>query len=304
MNLNFAFVFAAFLSVTEAAIRNRCQANGVVALTFDDGPADYTGQLLNSLSDKKVKATFHLTTQYLTDPNVQETIQRIAGDGHLVGLRTEPSWDLFQMSDDQIKASIARQSQVMAEFLGYQPILIRLPYKKYDDRVLRAIESTGAVVTVHNLETYDYTGDTNRILKAYQVSLNLAGKGAGSFISVQHDGVSASVSVVPQVIDLVRNLNYKLIKLDECLGLGDLTKNKKALDGGDGDFVPMEIDSSSSSGGLPLPSSSSGGSKGSYKPISTGGKGGKSSQKSGANVAKPLAFTAVAAALLSIVFAL
>jgi peptidoglycan/xylan/chitin deacetylase (PgdA/CDA1 family) len=303
MNLNFAFVFAAFISATQAAIQNRCQANGVVALCFDDGPADYTGQLLNSLSDKKVKATFHLTTQYLTDPNVQETISRIAGDGHLVGLRTEPSWDLFQMSDDQIKASIARQSQVMAEFLGYQPILIRLPYKKYDDRVLRAIESTGAVVTVHNLETYDYTGDTNRILKAYQVSLNLAGKGAGSFISVQHDGVSASVSVVPQVIDLIRSLNYKIIKLDECLGLGDLTKNKKALDGGSGDYIPMEIDSSS--GGLPLPSSGSGsgssqgGFKGGNKPSVGGGI-----KKNSASAVKPFAFTAVAVALLSVVFAL
>lgn len=300
MNLNFASVFAAFLSATaHAAIQNRCQGNGVVALSFDDGPADYTGQLLNHLSDKKVKATFHLTTQYLTDPNVQETISRIAGDGHLVGLRTEPSWDLFQMSDDQIKASIARQSQVMAEFLGYQPILIRLPYKKYDDRVLRAIESTGAVVTVHNLETYDYTGDTNRILKAYQVSLNLAGRGAGSFISVQHDGVAASVSVVPQVIDLVRSLNYKIIKLDECLGLGDLTKNKKALDGGNGDFIPMEIDSSS--GGAPLPSA---GGKGGYK----GGNGNKpvgdNYKKNSASAAKPFAFTTLAIALLSALFAL
>lgn len=202
------------------------------------------------------------------------------------------------MSDDQIKASISRQSQVMAEFLGYQPILIRLPYKKYDDRVLRAIESTGAVVTVHNLETYDYTGDTNRILKAYQVSLNLAGRGAGSFISVQHDGVSASVSVVPQVIDLIRSLNYKVIKLDECLGLGDLTKNKKALEGGDGDFVPMEIDSSSS-GGLPMPSSGGSG-KGGYKPS----KNPSSIKKNSASAAKPLAFTAAAVALLSLVFAL
>jgi hypothetical protein len=190
----------------------------------------------------------------------------------------------------------------MAEFLGYYPKFVRLPYKKYDDRILRAIESTGAIVTVHNLETYDYTGDTNRILKAYQVSLNLAGKGAGSFISVQHDGVSASVSVVPQVIDLIRNLNYKVIKLDECLGLGDLTKNKKSLEGGNGDYVPMEIDSSS--GGLPLPKSSSGGSPGGFKP----GKplaGDKSSQKSDASAnIKPLAFTAIAAAILSLVLAL
>jgi hypothetical protein len=131
----------------------------------------------------------------------------------------------------------------------------------------------------------------------------LAGKGAGSFISVQHDGVSASVSVVPQVIDLIRSLNYKIIKLDECLGLGDLTKNKKALDGGNGDYIPMEIDSSS--GGLPLPSSGSGsgssqgGFKGGNKPSVGGGI-----KKNSASAVKPFAFTAVAVALLSVVFAL
>ena len=296
MMLNLIFAFAAFISATQAAIQNRCQANGVVAISFDDGPADFTNQLLNTLNDKKLKVTFHLTTQYLTDPNVQSTIQRIAADGHLIGLRTDPSWDLFQMSDDQIKASIARQSQVMAQFVGYQPILIRLPYQKFDDRVLRAVESTGAIVSTYNLETYDYTGDSNRILKAYQVSLSLAGSGAGSFISVQHDGVSASVAIFPQVVDLVQNLGYRIIKLDECLGLGDLTKNKKALDGGNGAFVPLSIDTpSSASGGLlpvtPNPLGKGGNTSGG-KPFN----GGKISAKSSANSNKPFAYTIVAAA--------
>ena len=301
MIVNVAFVLAALFSFAHASIRNTCQGRGVVALTFDDGPADYTTQLLNILDSKNAKATFHLTTQYLTDPNVQEIIQRIAGAGHLIGLRTEPSWDLFSMSADQIRASIARQSQVMAQFIGYQPILVRLPYKKYDDKALSAIESTGAVVTVHNLETYDYTGDANRILKAYQVSLQLAGKGAGSFISVQHDGVSASVSVTPQVIDFIRSQNYKLIKLDECLGLGDLTKNKKPLDGGDGDAAPMEIDTAGGldTSNLPLPGSGSGSgskdpkNKNTYKPP----------KKSSSSMAQPVAFTAAAAVLLSLFFA-
>ncbi len=299
MIVNVAFVLAALFSYAHAAIRNTCQARGVVALTFDDGPADYTGQLLNILDSKNAKATFHLTTQYLTDPNVQEVIQRIAGAGHLIGLRTEPSWDLFSMSADQIRASISRQSQVMAQFIGYHPILIRLPYKKYDDKALSAIESTGAVITVHNLETYDYTGDANRILKAYQVSLQLAGKGTGSFISVQHDGVSASVSVTPQVIDFIRSQNYKLIKLDECLGLGDLTKNKKPLDGGDGEAAPMEIDSTGGLDPSSLPSAGSG--SGSIPKLPKNNKTLKKSSSS--SMAKPVAFTAAAAVLLSLFFA-
>lgn len=304
MNLNLAFVFAAFFSVTQAAIRSSCTNGGVVALTFDDGPADYTGQLLNALNSKGIKATFHITTQYLTDPNVQATIQNIAAGGHLIGLRTEPSWNLFAMSDSQIKASIARQSQVLAEFIGYQPILIVLPYQKYDDRVLAAVESTGAVVTGFNLDSYDYTGDSNRIMKAFQVPLSLAGPGAGSFIAVQHDGVAASVALVPQIIDYIKSQNYKMIKLDECLGLGDLTKNKKALDGGNGSAAPMEIDSSSS-GSLPTPGSgSSSGVPRSTGGSSTGGKKPSGSKAASAGfAAKPITFTAVAAALVSLFFA-
>jgi len=229
--------------------------SGVVALSFDDGPSDHTMELLDILKNKGVKVTFHLTTQYLTDPNVQSTIQRIASDGHLVGLRTEPSWDLLSMSDEQIKASIARQANVMAEFLGYYPKFVRLPYKKYDSRVQAAVESTGAIITVHNLETYDYTGDANRINKAYQVSLKLAGPGAGSFISVQHDGVQASVASTPAIIDDIKKMGYKVIKLDECLGMGDLTKNKKPLDGGDGEAAPMEIDSADAPLSVGKPSS-------------------------------------------------
>jgi hypothetical protein len=213
----------------------------------------------------------------------------------LIGLRTEPSWNLFNMSDDQIKASIARQSQVMAQFIGYQPILIRLPYQGYDDRVLRAVEATGAVVTVHNLETYDYTKDTGRIVKSYQVSLSLAGPGAGNFISVQHDGVLESVNAVPQIVDMIRNMSYKIVKLDECLGLGDLTKNSKSLDGGKGQAAPMEIDASGSMG------SDSGSTTGLASPSSF--KISKVAKNSAHSVARPVAYTAVFAALVSVFLA-
>lgn len=299
MLFKLSMVLAACAALVRADIKNRCVTSGVLAMSFDDGPSDNTGQLLQILSQKNAKATFHLTTQYLTDPNVQDMVQRIAAGGHLIGLRTEPSWNLFNMNDDQIKASIARQSQVMAQFIGYQPILLRLPYKGYDDRVLRAIEATGAVVTVHNLETYDYTGDANRIIKSFQVSMSLAGPGAGNFISIQHDGVASSVNAVPQIIDMARSMSYKLIKLDECLGLGDLTKNQKPLDGGKGQAAPMEIDAAtpgdgpSPSGGLAAPSA--------FKLLKSNSKA-KTSAASSA--ARPLAYTAALAALVSVLLAL
>jgi len=229
------------LNTADATIQTRCTQRGMYAMTWDDGPAQYTQQLLDVLRSKNVKATFHITTKYLTDPNIQSMIQNIASEGHLIGLRTEADWDLFNMSDDQIRAGLARQANVLASFIGYTPKFVRLPYNKYDDRVLRAVESTGLVASSFNLESYDYTADPNRIFNAIKLSLSLTGKGTGSFISIQHDGVQQSVGVAGKVIDLVKGSGYKFVKLDECLGLGDMRQNKDALKGADDsiDLGPM-----------------------------------------------------------------
>lgn len=222
-----------FSSYALADIKTRCVQRGMYAMTWDDGPAQFTESLLNTLSSKNVKVTFHITTKYLTDPNIQSIIQRIAGQGHLIGLRTEADWDLFSMSDEQIRAGVARQATVLSSFIGYVPKFIRLPYGKFDDRVRRAVESTGLIVTNFNLETYDYHNDGTRTLNAVKLALSLVGKGTGSFISIQHDGVQQSVGVTGKIIDLVKSSGYKFVKLDECMGLGDMSKNKEALKGAD-----------------------------------------------------------------------
>ncbi len=242
MFINFKLLLVALtLSGADAVIQTRCTQRGMYAMTFDDGPAQYTPQLLDTLRSKSVKVTFHITTKYLTDPNIQAMIQSIAADGHLIGLRTEADWDLLSMSDEQIRAGLARQANVLASFIGYTPKFVRLPYNKYDDRVLRAVESTGLVVSSFNLESYDYTGDSKKIFDSIKLSLSLTGNGAGSFISIQHDGVQQSVGVTGKVIDLIKSKGYKLVKLDECLGMGDMRQNKEPLKGADDslDLGPM-----------------------------------------------------------------
>lgn len=228
-------ILAAFLAnEASAEVITRCNSAGMMALTFDDGPAEFTGELLSILKSKGARVTFHLTTKHLTDPNVQASLQSISSAGHLIGLRTEADWDLFKMTDDQIRSSVARQANVMARLIGYYPKFVRLPYQGYDARVLKAVESTGAVVTSHNLDTYDYSKDANRVLSAYQLATSLLAPGAGSFITVQHDGIQESVAVTGKVIDVVKDAGYKLVTLDACLGMGDMTKNKVALKGDDG----------------------------------------------------------------------
>jgi len=268
-------VAAIFLSSCTADIVSKCTRNGLFAMTWDDGPADFTGQLLDILSKKSVKVTFHLSTQHLTDPNVQSMIQRIASENHLIGLRTEPDWNMFQMSDEMIKAVIARAGNTMANFSRHYPKFVRLPYKGWDDRVRRAVESTGAIITQHNIESYDYTGNSDRIYNSFQLAISLRTPGSGNFISVQRDSIQGSVGVTGKLIDLIKDNGYEIVTLDKCVGLGDMTKNKEPLKGGDGVKLPSmpgsdgAVSGGPSKGGAP----GSGGLDGGSPFAGAGGKG-------------------------------
>lgn len=57
-----------------------------IYLTFDDGPSEYTNDLLNLLDFYHVKATFFVVSKFAYDnPNI---ISRIKDEGHLIGLHS------------------------------------------------------------------------------------------------------------------------------------------------------------------------------------------------------------------------
>ena len=69
-----------------------------IYLTFDEGyEAGYTKQILQTLKEENVKATFFITAHYLnTQP---ELVKQMIDEGHIVGNHTPK----FLMSEDDIK---------------------------------------------------------------------------------------------------------------------------------------------------------------------------------------------------------
>ena len=223
-------------SAVHANVISSCSQNGLFAMTWDDGASDNIPKLLPILAAKNAKVTFHITTVNLTDPTVQGYVQKIVAGGHLIGIRTEANWDLAKMSSDQLKSAIARQSAILSQFCGYYPKAVRVPYDMSKNaKVVGDIESTGAVVTIQSLDSYDASApDVNKIKSAFRLGLSLKPASSYSIISVQHDAVNASIQATSDIIDNIKKAGYKLVTLDQCLGKGDWKKNKTALKGGKG----------------------------------------------------------------------
>ena len=100
----------------------------VVALTFDDGPTERTGEILSILDECGVKATFFLTGQDI-EAHPQEA-RMIAEAGHEIGNHTYSHPRMVFKSYSFIKREIERTDALIRESGYAGEIHFRPPYGK------------------------------------------------------------------------------------------------------------------------------------------------------------------------------
>lgn len=85
------FAAAAGSSVPFGTIINSCTVPGTVALTFDDGPYIYTSQVLDTLKNNNVHATFFVNGDNwsnILSVNDEALVHRMIAEGHQIGSHT------------------------------------------------------------------------------------------------------------------------------------------------------------------------------------------------------------------------
>ena len=221
-------ILASLLSITNAVVFNKCKQPGQLALSFDEGPSiENTAALLDIFKDKKVLVNFHFITQFATDAKVQELMKRAANEGHLIGLRSEPFWNLEKATAKEVKALFASTSFTLATITKQNVKFVRLAYNKYNPKVvLPVLQEMDFIVTEHNLDSNDYKND-KEIEQSFQVALEKADLQSDSFITLSRDSVGANVQLIGKIIDFIHSKGFKIVRLDDCLEMKREEKNQK-----------------------------------------------------------------------------
>lgn len=85
-----------------------------IYLTFDEGyEAGYTPQLLNTLKENQVKATFFITAHYVNSQ--PDLVKQMIEEGHIVGNHTVNHKSIPELSEDKIKTEVMDLHQVVNE---------------------------------------------------------------------------------------------------------------------------------------------------------------------------------------------
>jgi len=184
-----------------------------VALTFDDGPiAGKTGQVLDTLRDEKVSATF-----FVLGENVErhpEILERMAGEGHEIGNHTYSHADLTKLSTTKVKDEIKRCQDIVFEAVGYRPRFFRPPYGAANLTTMSILSRHNLSAIFWSIDPQDWRGGSQEVIVA-DISSHLEN---GSIILLHELSPNTSQSI-PGIVKAVREKGFEFVTLSEMFQL-------------------------------------------------------------------------------------
>lgn len=123
------------------------------ALTFDDGPTPFTPELLNSLQEANIRATFFvLGSQVVKYPQV---VQRIVAEGHEVASHGYAHSNLRKLPTTARWEDLQKTQDVLMD-LGITPRYFRPPYGSHDESLVELVQSMGMVTVLWTTDSRDW----------------------------------------------------------------------------------------------------------------------------------------------------
>ncbi len=181
-----------------------------VAITFDDGPDEYTAAILDILRAEGVPATFFLIGKKIVGG--ERLIERIVSEGHgLGGHSWSHHWRLPMSSSRDIAAEIRETQTAISDIVQSQVQLFRPPFGVTTPLLARAVRETGVMSIGWSLRSYDTTiGDPDRLM------MRLRKVRSGDIILLHESGI-CTATILPMFIKYIRTQGLEIVPLSKLL---------------------------------------------------------------------------------------
>ena len=185
----------------------------MVALTFDDGPTEYTSQVLDLLERYDAKGTFFVIGSSLS-AKTKPVLQRMADMGCEIGMHDLNHANLTKLSASTNTKRIERMRTLISAQIegGYDVHLLRPPYG-YLNKAVRQACKAGNVASIRwSVDTRDWSNKNPKIILKIVKSDTRDGA-----IILFHDRLAATVTALQDVIPWLQEQGYDLVTVTELI---------------------------------------------------------------------------------------
>lgn len=190
----------------DVTMKNPSVSTGkVIYLTFDDGPSDYTDELLDILAKYNVKATF-----FVVNTGAIAITGRMAAEGHTVAIHSAThNYSYIYANEDNYYADLHKMQSIIEQYTGQTSYLVRFPggssntvSRRYNkgimSRLTVSLKENGYKYFDWNVDSNDAGGASTSDEVFRNVVNGISGKKTA--IVLQHDTQLFSVNAVERII--------------------------------------------------------------------------------------------------------
>ena len=183
-----------------------------IYLTFDEGyEAGYTAQILDTLKENNVKATFFITAHYLnTQPDL---VKRMIDEEHIVGNHTVNHKSMPSLTDEQINSEVMDLHKAMYEKFQYEMKYIRPPMGEFSEKSINVTNSLGYKTVMWSFAYEDW--NENKQPDETQAKKKIVDNVHNGEIMLLHGNSKTNTNILGDIIKEIKNMGYEFKSLDE-----------------------------------------------------------------------------------------
>ncbi len=195
------------------ALHHGARQHMQLTLTFDDGPAKYTDDILDILKEEGVTAAFFCIGKKIEA--APQIVQRCTNEGHLIGNHSYAHSIHFDwQSRSKMVAEMNRTNGLIKSITGLTPKFFRPPFGVTNPELSHAVTLTSMHTIGWSLRSLDTTAkDADKLLQQLLRDVR------GGDVILLHDNVPLTVGFLTAFIRGCREKGFTFVRLDAMLGI-------------------------------------------------------------------------------------
>ncbi|HHW66583.1 polysaccharide deacetylase family protein [Defluviitalea raffinosedens] len=178
---------------------------GSVALTFDDGPSNYSKDIVDILKKYDIGGTFFFIG--LNAKKYPEHVQYVYSNGYSIGTHSMNHSNLTALSNERQDEELTQSSQLIESLTGEKLSLFRPPYGAMNQRIIELADQHECKIVLWNNDPEDWKGKNADAIVSHIKNTNTSGS-----IILLHES-QATVEALPRIIEYLKEQNLEIVSL-------------------------------------------------------------------------------------------
>lgn len=191
----------------------------LVALTFDDGPSEYTSTLVDELKKRNVNVTFFILGE--NAEKYSDTLKFQFDTGNEIGIHSYEHKLFTKLKKQEIIEQIDKTNKIITNITGTTPKYMRVPYGSRNENVDEILKEKNLTDILWTVDSKDWK--FQNVSKTYNYILK---NFKGNDIILMHDTFETSIKTAIKIVDKLLEKGYTFVTIDKFLEIANKTEGK------------------------------------------------------------------------------